>query len=136
LGTVTLVNGVITYTPKAGAVGADSFTYIASDGLSDSNPATVNITIVNRPPAAINDSASTRKAAPVTITVLANDSDPDKDPLSIIAWTQGASGTVVLDNGSLIYTPRKGFTGTDTFTYTISDGIEQATATVTVTVKS
>jgi hypothetical protein len=69
----------------------------------------------------------------VTIPVLANDSDPDGDTLTVTSATQGEHGaSVVNGDGTIAYTPAAGFTGTDTFTYTISDG-RGGTATATVT---
>ncbi len=68
--------------------------------------------------------------------MLANDSDPDGDALTVASVTQGTDGGVT-DNGdgTLTYTPDAGFTGTDSFTYTIDDGNGGSdTATVTVTV--
>jgi CSLREA domain-containing protein len=92
----------------------------------------------NSPPDAVDDSATIEvNSGANTIDVLANDSDPDVDPLTITAVTQGASGGVVSTDGSSIsYTPGLNFLGTDTFTYTIDDGHgETDTATVTVTVE-
>jgi hypothetical protein len=72
----------------------------------------------------------------VTVSVLANDSDPDGDALSVTAVTQGSHGTVVRNaNGTATYTPAAGFQGGDAFTYTIADGKGgAATASVSVTV--
>jgi hypothetical protein len=70
----------------------------------------------------------------VTIAVLANDTDPDGDPLTLTGVTQGKHGTVVLARGMVTYTPEANFTGTDDFTYTVSDGHDTDTARVTVTV--
>jgi hypothetical protein len=91
----------------------------------------------NHPPVANNDSATTQAGLAVTVAVLANDTDPDGDALTVTGVTQGANGTVVINNGTTVtYTPKNGFSGTDTFTYTISDGQGgTATATVSVTVK-
>jgi hypothetical protein len=59
----------------------------------------------------------------VTIPVLANDSDPNGDPLTVTAVTQGTFGGVVINAGTTVtYTPSAGFAGTDTFQYTVSDG--------------
>jgi Ca2+-binding RTX toxin-like protein len=93
-------------------------------------------------PVATDDIASTLETLPVAIDVLANDSDPDGDPLEITGYTNGANGTVVLDTKGtadttddvLVYTANGGFTGTDTFTYDISDGTNTASATVQVMV--
>lgn len=86
-------------------------------------------------PVAVNDSATTTSGTPVSIPVLANDTDPNGDVLSIVSFNQGANGSVVQVGTDLVYTPVDGFTGTDTFTYVIRDPAgNQSTATVTVTV--
>jgi hypothetical protein len=92
-----------------------------------------NVTI-NCPPVAINDAASTVNGIPVTVTVLANDIDPNNDPLTVTGITQPANGTAVLNaNQTVTYDPVCSFQGTDTFTYTISDGQgETDTASVSV----
>jgi hypothetical protein len=90
----------------------------------------------NRDPIAANYTATTARQVPVTIKVLANDSDPDGDQLKVVDITQGANGEVVLnDDGTATYTPTEGFDGSDSFTYTIDDDHGgHATGTVTVTV--
>lgn len=136
-GTLALnADGSFVYTPATGFFGQVAFTYKANNGV-DSNVATVTIH-VNRPPVAVNDTATTQPSTAVTVNVLANDSDPENQPLTITAVTQGTNGTVTTNGAAVIYTPNTGFSGTDTFTYTISDGQVPtpgtATATVTVTV--
>jgi VCBS repeat-containing protein len=72
----------------------------------------------------------------VTVDVLSNDFDPDNDPLVVTAYTQGAKGSVGLDaEGTMTYTPGDRAKGQDRFTYTISDGLESAAATVYVSIK-
>jgi Tol biopolymer transport system component len=92
---------------------------------------------LNRPPDAMDDSSTTLQETPVDIDVLANDTDPDGDPLSIIELTQPGDGTVSFNADDTVnYAPALGFHGTDTFTYTVSDGQGGTdTATVTVTVE-
>jgi hypothetical protein len=87
---------------------------------------------------AADDGASTAFGTPVTITPLANDSDPDGDPLAITAVTQGANGRVVLNaDGTLGYTPDAGFSGLDRFSYTVADPFGgSASASVTVAVQA
>lgn len=137
-GTVAISGDQVIYTPANGFSGNDSFTYTVSDG-EDSAAATVNVTIKavvssNTAPVATDDSASTLFNTPVTIDVMANDTDADGDPLSIIAAANGSNGTAAIDLGKIVYTPNDGFSGKDTFTYTISDGQDDATASVEVTV--
>jgi hypothetical protein len=121
----TNADGTVRYTPNANANGPDSFTYTVSDGRGGTATATVQVTInpVNDAPVAADDSVSTRLGTPVAISVRANDSDGDGDPLAVTATTQGANGTVVRNaDGTVTYTPNAGFTGTDQFQYTLSDG--------------
>ncbi len=93
----------------------------------------------NTAPVAANDSAQTEVDSAVTIDVLANDSDADGDPLSVIgADSRSANGGVVenLGDGRFTYTPPAGFVGEDSFQYTISDGNGgEDSATVTIAVE-
>ena len=89
---------------------------------------------VNRSPSAQPDYASTGLNKPVAIAVLANDSDPDGDALTITSFTQPARGTVTRgENNTLVYVSIKDFVGVDTFIYAISDG-RGGIASTTVTV--
>jgi RHS repeat-associated protein len=91
----------------------------------------------NQPPDAVDDTATTAASVAVAIVVLANDTDPNGDSLTVTSVTQGTQGTVALANNVATYTPATGFTGSDTFTYTISDGRGGSdTATVTVSVSA
>jgi hypothetical protein len=81
----------------------------------------------NQPPNAVDDRVEIdciTSCGTLIINVLANDSDPDSDPLTIIAVTQGSGGRVaIINNGTRVtFTPTSNFTGFDMFTYTISDG--------------
>lgn len=131
-------NGSITFTPASGFSGIETFNYTVSDG-SASATATVSVNvatpvITNSAPTAINDSASTAYGSAVTINVLANDSDPDGDTLTVTSLS-GVNGSAVINaNGSIAFTPANGFSGTETFSYTITDGKASATATVSVNV--
>lgn len=90
---------------------------------------------VNCPPDAVDDTATTVNGFPVTINVLANDSDPNGDSLTVTAVSDPPGGTAVNNgDGTVTYTPDCPVViGTDTFTYTISDGNGgMDTATVTV----
>ncbi len=93
------------------------------------------------PPDAVDDSASTTQNAPVSISVLANDTDPDGDSLTVGAIGAAGHGTVTSDGaGNLTYAPAFGFSGTDSFTYTVcapeSCDVASDTATVVVQVAS
>lgn len=89
----------------------------------------------NRPPNAVADSLETNEDTAQSLDVLANDSDPDGDPISLVGATEGSHGTVTCDDGVCTYTPAPDFNGIDSFTYTITDGRgADATGTVNVTV--
>ncbi len=78
---------------------------------------------MNLPPTAVADSATTSINAPTDISVLANDTDPNGDAMTIQSFTQPAHGIVTANgNATLHYVPASGFVGSDSFTYTISDG--------------
>jgi len=137
-GTVTInPDGTLRYTPEPGFIGEATFSYTISDGQGGMATATVTVAVGvgNRPPVAQPDGATVGTAA-VDIPVLANDSDPDGDPLTVTVVAPPAQGTVTINpDGSLHYTPPPGFVGEVTITYEVSDGHGgTAMATVTITV--
>jgi len=141
-GTVVITGGGtgLTFQPGPNFNGATTFTYTISDGNGGTDIATVtiNVTPVNDRPSALNDSAMVTEGSGATpINVLANDTDPEGDPLTITSVTQPPSGTVTITGGGtgITFQPGPGVTGTVTITYTVSDGKGgTATATVTITV--
>jgi subtilisin family serine protease len=91
----------------------------------------------NALPVATDDAAETDAGTAVTVNVLANDSDADGDALSVASATNGANGsTVVNPDNTVTYLPAGGFSGTDTFSYTVTDGEASDTGTVTITVNA
>ncbi len=138
-GTVELVGGEVRFTPVPDFNGTTSFTYTVSDGRGGEATATVTVTVnaVNDAPVAANDTVTVDEDSGATVVnVLANDSTgPDTgETLTVTAVTQPANGTVELVGGEVRFTPAPDFSGTTSFTYTVSDGALTATATVTVTV--
>jgi VCBS repeat-containing protein len=136
-GTLSMAaNGSFTYTPAAGFAGIDTFTYTANDGQANSAAATVSITVAApyvHGPAATADTFSTNADTTLTVQnagVLANDSDDQGHALTASMVTQPAHGTCSFQsNGSFVYVPSPGFSGTDTFTYAASDGAVSSAAT-------
>ena len=119
-------------------VGEYNFTVITSDGeKTDTAQVSITVNNINDIPDAVDDSVSTNEDTPITIDVLANDSDEEQDTLSIDSVTEAENGTVTIVDGEILYTPNENFHGEDTFDYTISDGNGGTnTATVSVTVDS
>ena len=110
-----------------------------ADGTAVSNVATVTITVtgVNDAPVAVNDVATTAEETAVSGNVLTNDTDVDAGTtLTATLVATASNGTVTLAaDGSFTYTPAANFNGTDSFTYTASDGTAvSSVATVTITV--
>lgn len=134
-GTATLSGSTVTYTPNANYTGQDTFTYTANDGTADSQPATVTITVspVNDAPVASDVTASGDEDTPITVTLVGTDGDGDA--LTYVIATQPSNGTVALNGAEVTYTPAENYNGTDSFTYTATDGVlpsSPATATITV----
>ncbi|MGH8491341.1 MAG: tandem-95 repeat protein [Gammaproteobacteria bacterium] len=138
-------NGTVTYSPALGFRGRDSFRYTVKDNRgAKSNVAKVTVTVrpgnvppVNVPPVANNDSAGTSVNTPVTINVVANDTDANGnlDPATVAIASNPTSGTVVNNaDGTVTYTPNTGFSGTDSFTYNVKDTQNATSNTATVTV--
>ncbi|MBT1544323.1 Ig-like domain-containing protein [Curtobacterium aurantiacum] len=133
-GALTLdgATGTFTYTPAEGYSGPDAFTYTAVDGSGSPSTATVTITVN---PTIGADTASTNARTPVTIDVQGNDRGSDLGTTIATGPTHGTA--VVATDGAIEYTPTAGFSGTDSFTYTVTDGsgVTTGAATVTITVR-
>ena len=115
----------VTYTPQAGYVGSDSFTYRISDATGQSVPATVKISVYgpNAAPSANPDDETTIEGYPIQLNPLLNDTDADGNALSVVALTQPHHASLdFLSGGWVRYTPDADFTGVDSFNYTASDG--------------
>lgn len=127
-------------------------TVTASDGRGGTTPITFRYTVLNLPPVAENDTATTTEDTPVDIPILANDSDPDGDDAEVIrvnnvvltvggpaVATSNGLVQLVLDGSGqqvLRFTPNTNYNGQEAFTYTIDDGnggVDTATVTVMVT---
>lgn len=130
----TRSNGSFVYTPVAGFSGTDRVEYTVTDSAGRSTKATATVVVGAL---AVDDTGSTRAGTPLTVDaahgVLSNDSGSSLTATLDAAPTHG---TVTLArDGSYVYTPKAGFSGTDAFTYTATDGEGQTrTGTVTITV--
>ncbi|MEM6693094.1 MAG: tandem-95 repeat protein [Pseudomonadota bacterium] len=137
-GSVQVAGGNLTYTPDDDFNGQDLFEITVEDGNGGSATSTVLVTVnpVNDDPTAVDDEDTAVTGEGVTIDVVGNDSDVDGDTLMVASVTDGSNGTVANNNdGTVTYTASGGFTGTDSFTYTVSDGNGgEATGSVSVLV--
>ncbi|MCB0171497.1 MAG: tandem-95 repeat protein [Anaerolineae bacterium] len=139
-GTASIELPGVRYTPNANFSGDDTFTYTISDGfLSDTATVTVTVLPVNDPPDIRADVITTTQDTPITIPVLANDTDPEGpvDPNSVNVVTPPSLGSATaISGGQIVYTPNPGVSGTDTFVYQACDtnNPTPACGTATVTV--
>jgi hypothetical protein len=137
------------WTPTEGGSHTLTATATLTGGEADTDPAdntrtrVVEVTSVNdNPTNAVNDTATTNQSTPVTINVLANDTDADNATLEVYDFTQPLNGSVVPNGNNLTFTPTGAFFGTTTFTYRALDpnpvgpnaNQPSLSATVTVTV--
>lgn len=128
------------YTADPGYTGPDTFEYTLDDGPEGTVTATVNVTVLafaggNAPPIAGPDTLAVLQDGEGSVNVLLNDTDVNNDPLTVTAASDPAFGTAACEaTGVCTYTPDEGFSGLDSFTYTVSDGASPVTGQVTVRV--
>lgn len=123
-GTASVVGPAVRYTPNPNFNGSDSFTYQISNGAASAS-AGVSVSVAPAPdaPQAFDDRVTIAAGTSFRIPVLGNDSDPDGDALFLVGATDPAKGTTQANpDGTVRYTPDPGASGSDTFSYTVSDG--------------
>ncbi len=145
-------NGSFSYIAPSAYTGSVSFSYRAYNGVQFGNTATVSISVTmgggggggggsNQPPVPSADSFFVEQSSSgAKLPVLWNDTDPNSNPLTISSTTTPAHGSASIQmdymTGKQVvaYTPASGYLGSDTFNYTISDGMATASSTVALTV--
>jgi len=133
------VNGQdwIRYTPNVNFNGVESFDYTVTDGFSTlTGNVTVTVVADNDAPVANNDSISVNEDSTVTKDLRSNDSDPEGSVLIISSVSGANHGQVIIENSGarIRYNPNANYYGTDSFSYTVSDGVLTDSATVSVIV--
>ena len=124
-GRLTISNNQLSYTPASDFVGEETASYTISDGRGGTDSATVRLTVTNsnRTPIANDDSYSIREnSAQVTLSPLDNDLDPDGHAISLSSFNYSGSSQLEQQGNQLIYQPASGLTGSERFSYSISDG--------------
>lgn len=134
-------SGAFSYVPGPDFAGEDSFTYELTDGSGAAASATVTLTVrpVNDAPTVEDLALATEVGVPLVVEapgLLEGAEDAEGDALTVSLRTGAVNGTVTLGQaGAFTYTPDAGFTGEDSFTFTLDDGnggSVNAVATVTV----
>jgi hypothetical protein len=124
----------------AGAGTSVSFTVTVDDGQAQASRS-FDVEVLapggaNQPPVAAADSATMSSGYSLLVDVLANDLDPEGGALQLVAVTQPGHGTTAIEAGQVRYRPEAGFTGSDSFSYTVADSEgAEGTALVTVAVQ-
>jgi uncharacterized delta-60 repeat protein len=134
-GTLAGTPPALTYTPAADYHGPDAFAFVANDGVADSAPAMVAISVtpVNDAPVATSLDLATDEDVAVALTLAAR--DVDGDDLAFRIENPPAHGTLSGTAPELVYRPEANYHGTDSFTFLANDGTEDsAPATVTITI--
>ena len=140
-------SATVVYTPTAGYSGGDSFVYTVDDGVNTPVPATVTLTVTNAAPTANGSSQTTSQGTPKTFDLTGTDPDdcnlafaitgsPTKGTLNAPGAGACTAGSPNSDRAPITYTPGAGQTGADSFTFTVSDGVNtpvQATVNITIT---
>jgi hypothetical protein len=115
-----------------------SFRVKARDAFGNENTWSSEATAftTNAPPVANDDSAMTSTEKTIVISVLDNDTDADGHTLTVLSAGDAGKGTVTFNDTSVTYTPPNAYVGSDSFRYTVSDGVASDSATVTVSVEA
>lgn len=135
-GVAQIVDNEIVYTPDANAFGTETLSYTISDGTDETTAtATITVTAINDAPDAAGDAASLLSGQSVSIDVLANDSDLEGDTLSISGVGEATLGTLEIVNGAVVFTSDPGAVGSETVSYTLSDGTDTSEGSIEITVE-
>lgn len=118
-------NRTLDFIPKSGAMGLTQFTYHLTDGVSNSETATVTLNIINNAPIAVSDQyTSVTHSRSKVLDVLSNDTDAQGDVLRIILDQLPTHGSVEIGaDGKLVYTPDRFYVGADSLRYHLHDGV-------------
>ncbi|PCJ61797.1 MAG: hypothetical protein COA79_05735 [Planctomycetota bacterium] len=132
-GTISITNNLLTYTPNANVNGLDSFNIKVNNGFEDSDTIAIGVTIisVNDTPVLSSQSLSTieNEALTLDLTTLGTDSDNGQQ-LAYLLSSNPTNGTASITNSILTYTPNASFSGSDSLSITINDGIVSSSAVV------
>ena len=135
---LTLTDNTLSGTPTEGETGSEITITATDDGdgaLTATQTFTIVVTLVNDAPIAVADTATVLEdAAATSIDVLANDTDEEGDPLTLVSVTTSGTGTVTINGALLEYTPAADFNGTEEVSYTVSDGLLTSSGVLTITV--
>jgi len=130
-------SGSVTYTPNPDYNGPDAFSVTVADGNGGTVDATVAVTVtpLDDPPIVTDEMLVVGNASATTIDVLANDYDPDGDPLSLSILDVTHGTALVLDN-KIVFTPPEAFVGEAVVTYQVAANGLSTVGTATLLVEA
>lgn len=141
-GSVTLQGEEITFLPASDFRGVARFLYsIENEAGEEARGIEVTVSVNAAPdgaPVASDDTFTTQEDLPLAIPViglLANDTDPNEDPLTITALSNVVNGSAVLSGSTIFFTPSPNFNGAASFLYTVSDGAASDSGLVSLTIE-
>ena len=128
----------VTYTPAPNFAGSDSFTFKVDDGIAEST-GTISITVTdiaepNTAPVAVPQTVTVDEDSTDNVITLVGTDTEVGDTLTFTITTPPTNGALGGSGQNITYTPSQDFFGTDSFTFTVSDGTDSSTATVSITV--
>ncbi len=136
-GALTGSGNTYSYSPAAGFIGNDSFTFKVNDGLDDSLSAIISINIIsttNVAPVAQNQNYFTSFETPILISLTYNDID-GPGPYTVNILSQSSNGALSGTGNDILYTPNNGFSGSDLFSWIVNDGeLDSTPGTIDITV--
>ena len=137
-GTLSCTNcATPTYTPDLNYNGPDNFAFKVNDGLIDSAPATISITVTPVNDVPIADAQTVIVTEDIAKVITLTGSDVEGSTLTFTVLTQPADGVLTGSGANLTYTPNANFNGFDSFTFKVNDGtVDSNIATVSITVNS
>ena len=136
-GNITINKNIATYISTSDTAKEDSFTFSANDNILNSEKATVTINIIQINDVPIAYSQNVSVVEDQSLEIILNGIDNDKDEFTFSITGNPINGEAALNDNKVIYKPKAGYFGSDSFIFEINDGTDSSDpASVTITITS
>ena len=136
-GNITINKNIATYISSSDTAKEDSFTFSANDNILNSEKATVTINIIQINDVPIAYSQNVSVVEDQSLEIILNGIDNDKDEFTFSITGNPINGEAALNDNKVIYKPKAGYFGSDSFIFEINDGTDSSDpASVTITITS
>ena len=136
-GNITINKNIATYISTSDTAKEDSFTFSANDNILNSEKATVTINIIQINDVPIAYSQNISVVEDQSLEIILNGIDNDKDEFTFSITGNPINGEAALNDNKVIYKPKAGYFGSDSFIFEINDGTDSSDpASVTITITS